>query len=135
MRIIILLLALCGLANGATNTLSWVDQNPPGKVASFRIHWGTNITTVAAPATNFVMISSGGPYTVFVVAVSTNGVFSDPSVILPVDVPLPPLPRLNGLFQSAPFPNGPWITETSAVLNVALTDPARFYRLKGILTP
>jgi hypothetical protein len=135
MRIVFLLLALCGLASGATNTLSWTDPNPAGKVASFRIHWGTNVTTVAAPSTNFVMVSSGGPFTVYMVAVGTNGVFSDPTPVLPVDVPLPPLPRLNGLFQSAPFPTGPWITETSAVLNVTLSDPTRFYRLKGTLTP
>jgi len=119
----------------ATNILSWVDPNQPGKVAAFRIHWGTNVAIVNAPATNYTIVSSNGPYSVYMIAVGTNSIFSDPSATLPVDVPLAPILHLNGLFQSAPFPSGPWITETSAVLNVTYAEPNKFYRLKGTLIP
>jgi hypothetical protein len=128
------LLALSMAGHAATNTATWSNPNPPGRVEFYRVYWGSNVWIVQAPITNLSIVTTGAQrFNVSVEAVSTNGQRSDMSNVVPVDIPAAPVLQLNGIFQSAPFPSGPWTTITNCGFVVEALEPARFYRLAGNL--
>lgn len=127
---IALLLSAGWRGKAATNLLTWGNTNPPGLVGWWKLSWDSTTITLLSSVTNYSLVSTGRT-TVSLVAVGTNGAVSD---AVSGEVPAGPVLHFNGLFQSAPFPTGPWQTETGAVMNVTLLeDASRFYRVRGFL--
>jgi hypothetical protein len=122
--------ALFALTASAANVqLAW--DASPSPVTNYTVRWqlvgGTNVFTRLVGTNLTVQLTnlSAGQWSVTATATSVQGLESDPSTPLRLDVPAPPVIRLN--LQGAARLDGPW--ESLASISVPLLDqPISFYR-------
>jgi hypothetical protein len=112
--------------------LAW-DPSPTTNVVSYSVRYSNAATNTAAFGLNVgtnlthTLSLSAGTWSVFVTARNTQGIESDPSNLLVIDVPTPPVLRLH--LQGASTVTGPWtnLASLSVPVDLQLTGAA-FYR-------
>jgi len=129
----ILLFVLSTLSALATDvTIAW-DASPVA-VTNYTIRWslaGNGTVFIRQTGTNLTTTLTGlaaGRWSVTATATSAQGIVSDPSAPLLLDVPAPPLLRLN--LQGASTVDGPWTNLVTVGWSGSRTSLVSFYRGK-----
>jgi hypothetical protein len=123
-------LAAASQAIAADVRLAW-DPSPTTNVVSYWVHYNNAATNTTGLSVNVgtnlshTLALSAGTWSVYVTARNGQGIESDPSNLLVIDVPTPPVLRLH--LQGASTVTGPWTNLASLTVPIEL-NAAAFYR-------
>lgn len=131
----IILAAVAGAILAGTVPLAW-DVSPSSSVGNYRLLLSTNaggssVTNFiisGRQSTNYDLSVPAGIWFARMVAITTNGITSDPSNEVSFEVPAGVQLRIR--IQSAANVDGPWLDRTNVIAIELAKDSARFYRTR-----
>lgn len=125
----VLVLTAAGWARGSDVTIAW-DPSPSDSITNYTVHvtsLDNNVTMATQVGTNtqHTLSLTAGTWNAWVTAVNSIGLRSDPSNVLLLPVPAPPVIRLN--LEGAQKIDGPWGTLYAVELPLT-NESVGFYR-------
>lgn len=106
------------------------NQKITYRVYAYPDSGGTNMVSDAGGSLTVSVPFGPGAWNAYVVAVSTNGIESDPSNILHFIVPWPPTLKLTSTIEKAQSPDGPWVPLMGETAEVKPDGTNQFFRMK-----